>query len=829
MASAHDDVSARDERLCEILGAYYAASEGSAEPDREQWLKQYPEFASELRSYFTEQDRLRSLAGPLRTTAMGLAEASPPFGDYELLAEIARGGMGVVYKARQVSLNRVVALKLILAGEFAGPAAVQRFRDEAEAVALLDHPNIVPIYEVGFEHGRHFFSMKYFEGGSLADRLDRFVAKPRGAVELMATVARAVHDAHQRGVLHRDLKPSNILLDAQGRPHVVDFGLAKRVGGDGQLTASGAILGSPPYMAPEQTSGQRRAITTATDVYGLGAILYSLLTGRPPFQADSAWETIEQVKERTPEHPSCINRLVDRDLQTICLRCLEKDPLRRYSSAEAVAADLEHWLRGEPIAARPVGRLEHLWRWCLRNPMLASVAAMVGLLLLALIGVLAGSNIMLARKQAEVVRQRDRARKAVDTMYTRVANNWLTQQNRLEPVQREFLEEALKFYQQFAREQGTDPEAQSQAALAYFRVGNLEGRFGRLEKAEAAYRQTIALQEELIRRYPDRPDYQSDLGDTLINFGFVLHTAGRHQEAMNATRRVISVFEPLVRRYPGNHDYRDRLLHNGYSNLAAVLQHLGRDREAETVLVQALSLVETIPATDRNRRDYRKTKGDLLHNLGELQHHAGRHLESLDSFRQEVSLCDKLLAEAPDELRYRSDVAASHHALAGSLRDTGDLREAEREFRLSLDLWRKQVLRYPEEPEHRLGIMKVLTAFGALLQESDRPTEAEALYREALAVGEKFVDGVPGPEYRIATAGVWHNMAVLQFASGDWKGALHSVQWEIEQWEEGLKQAPSEPFLKKGLAGARAGLNEVNDQLRVSAVSMPNGIEAFAR
>jgi WD40 repeat protein len=333
----------------------------------------------------------RLLHQVLRQAAPGEAHtAAGRCGEHELLAEIARGGMGVVYQARHTRLGRVVALKMILAGQLASPAEMQRFRVEAQAAATLDHPHIVPIYEVGEYHGQPFFTMKLVEGSSLAQQLAHFTKDPRAAARLLARVARAVHHAHQRGILHRDLKPANILLDGHGEPHVTDFGLARRVEGDSSLTQTGAIVGTPSYMPPEQARAEK-SLTTAIDVYSLGAILYEVLTGRPPFRASTPLDTILQVLEQEPVPPRKLQPRIDRDLETICLKCLDKAPPRRYGSAEALAEDLERYLAGEPIRSRPMRVWERGLRWARRRPALAALVAVSGVAALALVALAVGA------------------------------------------------------------------------------------------------------------------------------------------------------------------------------------------------------------------------------------------------------------------------------------------------------------------------------------------------------------------------------------------------------------------------------------------------------
>jgi serine/threonine protein kinase len=461
MNSTLDPSAEPDDYFDEVLAAYLEAVDVGWAPPRQEILARYANYREKWEGFFAAQDRVHASAEPLRPASLYLsvppgsgslvgtnpcpggpiqALPQPPvheteklpriFGDYELLEVVAHGGMGIVYKARQISLNRTVALKMIRSLQLAGTTDVQRFKNEAEAAAQMDHRHIVPVYDVGIREGRPFFSMKLMEGGSLAERIRRgFPAEDvtekggtegvrplhpstSAAVRLLIKVARAVHYAHQHGILHRDLKPANILLDAEGEPHVTDFGLAKRIEGDAGLTQSHAIVGTPSYMAPEQTLGKKGGLTTAADVYGLGAIFYELLTGRPPFRNENILDTLLQVREHRPVPPRILNPAVERDLETICLKCLEKVPEQRYRSALDLAEDLQRVESGQPLMARPVSMLERVSKWVRRQP---AIAALLAALVLSLLG---GSSIavyfgyqaeMRAQEAEAALRERDEA------------------------------------------------------------------------------------------------------------------------------------------------------------------------------------------------------------------------------------------------------------------------------------------------------------------------------------------------------------------------------------------------------------------------------------
>ncbi len=404
---AHDpSAPSKEDRVLAAIADYVDAESSGSSIDEEEFLAQHADLQEELREFLADQKMFAGAAALLHpigaggsglqpTRLMDLGDDKDPagpetgktlryFGDYLLLGEIARGGMGVIYKARQTSLDREVAIKLILAGQLASKTLVERFNAEAKAVAQLQHPNFVRIYEVGQHDDQHYFAMEYVNGPSLADRIRKQPLPINQAVEYLRRLALAIDYAHHRGVVHRDIKPSNILIDDDGEPKITDFGLAKDASSDERnLTATGEVIGTPSYMPPEQVIGKVEAIGPRSDIYSLGAVLYELLTGRPPFLAASAVETILQVQKQEVISPRVLNQAVSRDLETICLKCLEKEPRKRYQTASELAEDLHRYQTGQPIVARPIGWPERTTRWCRRNPAYTALAAVM---LMAFVG-----------------------------------------------------------------------------------------------------------------------------------------------------------------------------------------------------------------------------------------------------------------------------------------------------------------------------------------------------------------------------------------------------------------------------------------------------------
>jgi tetratricopeptide (TPR) repeat protein len=736
------------------------------------------------------------------------------FGDYELLEQIGHGGMGVVYKALQLVPERLVALKMIRAGELATPADVRRFRQEADEAARLDHPHIVPVYDFGEHDGQYFFTMKLVEGGSLARRLDRYKNDPKSAARLVATLARAVHYAHQRQVLHRDLKPGNVLLDGAGQPLVADFGLAKRMGGEGEASQS-AGGGTPEYMAPEQARGDAR-LTTAADVYGLGGILYTLLAGRPPFRGESPYALTEQVLSREPAPPSSHRAGVPRDLETICLKCLQKEPHKRYGSAEALADDLDRFLNGEPIVARRVGPVERVVKWARRRPAqaaLAGVAVGVALALPVLAAGIAftlqlqGANKSLGQLIEEERKWEKEARELAE------ASSELLMDDFDEPIGidgpifrraegsgrgatvRERLEHE---YARFKRKGSPSPEVRAAmldmignayrnlglyeeaerhltegldlvrgsdsltAAVLYQSLGRFYHERGLLEKgdykrADEHYHDALVIQE---RHFQERPSPES--AAAVCKTKFYLAWLAVELEDYAEARRLFDEVSKLHGQHIGR---EDRLI---------ALTRLGRseadyeERGAGAVADRLLTLLPLIQQSGallivEPDADWRETvdlvrRGLLAQEQGraaKLQGGDGhrRFAEAVKAFQD----CDRVIAErkAPDHY-YR---AIPHFLLAVTLEDDGDLAAAESAYRKCLERMRDSVgLRHDLVPI-------IVMRFASLLNRQGRADEAQCWFEAVLdATRARFGN----QHFKVANA----QMAYASFLKDieDWAG-----------------------------------------------------------
>jgi tetratricopeptide (TPR) repeat protein len=492
-----------------------------------------------VRALESQVDAFFPTGGSAPTPPEPLEGRLPQLPGYDVEAMLGRGGMGIVYKARHLRLNRIVALKMLLAGAYAGAHERARFQREAEAVASLRHANIVQIYDVGDHDGCPYFTMELLEGGSLAQALAGTPLAARRAAGLLTTVAEAVHVAHQAGIVHRDLKPANILLTAEGTPKVVDFGLARHFDGEPTLSLSGARIGTPSYMAPEQVTGTVRAIGPATDIYALGALLYEMLTGRPPFRAETAAETERQVIAVEPVPPARLNPKVPRDLETICLKCLHKDPERRYADAGALAEDVRRFVEGRPIRARRISLLERAWRWCRRNPTGAALALAV----VVLVGLSVGGALWIQRQQLErrmeAQLRRERARSAIERVLghqedLRERGRW--EDAKLELAQAEMrLDDARsdELQRRLARahsELDRAIRAEAEDPGLVLRMAKSEAELGRAGRVEA-------LLERAISRQPRD-------ANTWVQAGLVRDRLGRTREAAADFARAIELLPP---------------------------------------------------------------------------------------------------------------------------------------------------------------------------------------------------------------------------------------------------------------------------------------------
>ena len=514
---------------------------------------------------------------------------------YQIQGELGRGGMGVVYLARQDGLNRKVALKMVLTGMHASENEKTRFLAEAEAVAAVRHVGVVQVFDFGTRDGCPFFALEYLPGGSLSAKLNGTPMSAMESASLVERIGLAVQAAHAAGIVHRDLKPANILFDADGTPKVTDFGLARRSDSISGLTQTGAILGTPSYMPPEQASGGD-TVGTAADIYALGAILYECLTGRPPFRADSHIETIRQVISDEPVPPSRLNTKVPRDLETIVLKCLSKDSRRRYPTASALSQDLARFQAGDPIEARPISSLERSVRWLKRHPGAGAIAGIVMSAVGIVIGVIASANARLEKErdnarnaEARAVEQRqlaqsrlDKAIEAVDKMLVRVATERWASRPELQDERRGVLEDAVNFYSEFITQSNDDPRIRYEAAKAHLRVAHAYLLLNDLDRCNASTNKSRALFEELINEDPNNAIYPANISEVLTQLGNSEALSARYAESLANYEAAISFADQACKLDPTSVSYKLRKI-QASNSFAYFCLSLDRERGQKAV------------------------------------------------------------------------------------------------------------------------------------------------------------------------------------------------------------------------------------------------------
>jgi tetratricopeptide (TPR) repeat protein/predicted Ser/Thr protein kinase len=699
---------------------------------------------------------------------------------YEVLGRLGKGGMGVVYQARQTALRRIVALKMILHADHAGDDERRRFQAEAETIARLQHPNIVQIYEVGQHDGVPYFSLEFCSGGSLEKQLDGTPWEPKRAAELVEVLARAMQVAHQAEIIHRDLKPANVLLTADGTPKITDFGLVKRLDMPGQ-TQGGALVGTPSYMPPEQTGAGGGPVGPAADVYALGAILYELLSGRPPFKATTVMDTVLQVLREEPVPVRRLQPKTPRDIETICHKCLEKEPRKRYPSAAALAEDLRRFQDGEPVRARPVGPVGRLVKWARRKP---AVAGLLALVLLVLAGGIVGTTTGMVRalrerdQKDEALRQ---TRQALNTMTDEVVADLQGAQVQLTERNRQFLNKVLDYHAAFAAARADDVEGRHSRADGFFRVGEIRLYLGELPEAETAFREAIALQKELAGDFPARLDFRRELGWSYHHLGMLLWTVDRGKEAAEAQGESIALARQLVAE-SGLPQYRADLA-NSESSLGTYSFKELRFEEAEKHFREALAIEQQLVHEFPDVADYHHDLFHTYYHLGFLLSHSGRPEEAEKVCKEAEALHQRLIPRFRTRPEFREDLGDTYMLLAVLLQSTRRPVEAEKAWRQAKSIFKEISAEFPARPYFRLKLGAADNNLGMLLVRSKRLKEAEEVWGETLALYKQLSTEIETrADFRLQVALGYHNLAALLHM-------VHRLKEAEESWHKAVEIA----------------------------------------
>ena len=720
-----------------------------------------------MEEYIARYPRLhqaRTLLDPPPIPPPPTPSVLPSVPGYEIRAKLGEGGMGVVYSAWQVSLKRVVALKMMLAGPFADQEELARFRTEAEAVASLQHPHIVQIHEIGEAEGRPYIALEFCPSGSLADKLRGTVLPAGEAAAVVETLARTMHAVHERKIVHRDLKPANVLLTEDGTPKVTDFGLAKKLDEPGK-TETGTVMGSAPYMAPEQASGEGKEIGPATDVYALGAILYECLTGRPPFKAATTLDTLMQVREDEPVPPRRLQSKTPRDLETVCLKCLQKDGTRRYSSAAALAEDLRRFRAGEPIVARPMGPLGRAAKWARRRPAVAVFLALFVVSLIAGASVSTGLAIVAHDRADQADRERDRANNdfhlaltATRQMLT-VERDQLKNAPQMELGRRDLLENAVQSYTELVKEEPDDPQLRFEIGQAWNAVGDIYRLLGERDKAADAHRRAVEVLDKLRREHPEEPKNREELAAAYQNLALAQQTANPKAAEENYNQ-ALDLLTALVKEHGDRAEYR-RYLGHTRGNLAALYQTAQDWDKAIGLTEQTAKDLETAAVQENDPSRKRQDQYELakaLDNLGMLYAQTiidpGEPAAKAEgAMNRAMTIREDLVRIDGGDAAYQQDLAISRQNMAVLYLNfrpaPADLAKAEEWLEGAVDINIGLASNFRRFPEHRLALVRNCLNLAALHDKQNHPDRAAYYYGRAVDNADQLARDFPrDPECR---------------------------------------------------------------------------------
>ena len=764
--------------------------------------------------------------------------------NYEILGELGRGGMSVVYKARQRRPTRIVALKMILAGAHAGPDHRTRFLAEADAIARLQHAGIVSVFEVGIIDETLFFSMELMEGGSLDDKINATPQAPRYAADLVATVARAAQFAHERGIVHRDLKPANILLTRGGAPRIADFGLARleepMLGDDGSaresapsspprvLTVTGAILGTPSYMAPEQADGRRAAIGPCTDIYALGAILYEMLTGRPPFRGTGVLETLEMVRSGDPVPPIQLQPRIPRDLDTICLKCLAREPGRRYGSAGELADDLERFQNGQPIRARPVPVWEKVWKGARRHPT-ASVSALLAVV--ATIGLLTTWTMFTVRLRAalnqshrnavEADNQRvraednqDRAFEGIDRFLTRIADKELASIPGMHVMRRDLLKEALEVSQGFlGGDEGGSARVRLEVARAHERCAKIYDALTDNAKQIDHFEQAVRLQRGLVKDYPDELSYRSELAKHLHNLAktlFKSRVSDYAQKSDAIMTEALALRRELVERAPDNVEHRSALA-GSYLTLGALRRaQPGRIGDAEAAYKDGLAIAEGLQGESEPKHKYQQQLAQIFIGWGALHHSLGQKEQARQKWERARTTYQEIARKDPENVDAQTGLAVTSNnlgviylALDQSAPAVGAALDAVRAG--------EQLVRiHRSVPSYRAGLAGSHNNLARVYERYGPARLAEEQLRTACAISRDLVKDHPTVrDYTHSLGKHLTNLAIFLTTQNKKPEATALCREAVELMEPMARNNASDPAVAVSLAQARFSLGQL--------------------